>query len=164
MRQWFMKTLWYVDGALSNLDIIKLWSTDNIFKPVSVPFTTSKHHAPKVCLHHSLAVMCLLSFPKLNAVQVFLLGWGFRRGVWILCCNNFLTKYTLSWCVPAPGCGALWTCVFSGDNSQGVKGDSRIFQRDTGWRQPCLQGKQDLLLEVKEGAFQGPHRQYSGYY
>lgn len=164
MRQWFMKNLWYVDGALSIRNITKLWSTDNTFKLVSVLFTTCKHHVPKRLLVPFSGCYGFPSFPKLNPVQIFSTWPRIRLGVLILRCNNFLTKYTLSWWVPAPGRGGTWTCVFCGDNGQGVKGDSRIFQRDTGWRQPRLEGKQDLLLEVKEGAFQGPHRQYSGYY
>lgn len=49
MRQWFMKNLWCVDGALSIRNITKLWSTDNTFKLVSVLFTTRKHNVPKAC-------------------------------------------------------------------------------------------------------------------
>lgn len=58
MRQWFMENLWYVDGPLSIVNIIKLWSADNIFQLVSVLFTTSKPYVLKVCWYHSVAVLC----------------------------------------------------------------------------------------------------------
>lgn len=129
---WKTRDTWTVHcpaGTLSNSGVQITPSNWWVFCLLRV----KKKSCVKACWYSSGAGMSLYT-----EVQIFFFWLRIRLGVLMPRCNNFLTKYTLSWWVPAPGCGGTWTSVFCGDNGQGVKGDSRIFQGNTGWRQPCL--------------------------
>lgn len=134
--QWSTKSFGCMPSGLSTKDIIRHWSTDNIFKLVSVLFTTITF-ACCCSIYPVLLSTVDVLFPWTGASLNIQFWLRITLGVFSCGLYNFLTKYTLWWMPTPVSCSVcVGVCVLR--DGWGVKGDSRIFQRDTRWRQPLL--------------------------